>query len=166
MFTVRGCRPHAQPPSWGPPLVGCPRLLIQYISSYPPYPEDFPPSATWGRAMLWWQGTQLTWRSLLGVLINSVIYSICTFQSFLYNAFGSKFHTFEIIGSSCRHLVFRITYLPRIAIVLDIGAGKVRWILPLALCFLLMTAVLKVCLCSRHECIIQIYVCCILKYVQ
>ena len=30
------------------PLVGCPRLLIQYIRSYPP-------SATCGRAMLWWQ---------------------------------------------------------------------------------------------------------------
>jgi hypothetical protein len=23
----------------GPPLVGCPRLLMQYISSYPPYLE-------------------------------------------------------------------------------------------------------------------------------
>jgi hypothetical protein len=25
----------------GPPLVGCPRLLIQYIHSYPPYLEAF-----------------------------------------------------------------------------------------------------------------------------
>jgi hypothetical protein len=39
--------------AWGPPLVGCPRLLIQYIRSYPPYLEDFPPSATWGRTMPW-----------------------------------------------------------------------------------------------------------------
>jgi hypothetical protein len=45
----------------GPPLVGCPWLLILYIRSYPPYPEDFLPSATWGRAMPWWQGTHLTW---------------------------------------------------------------------------------------------------------
>jgi len=37
-------------PNWGPPLVGCPPLLIQYIRSYPPYwrpflhpqPEDAP----------------------------------------------------------------------------------------------------------------------------
>jgi hypothetical protein len=25
------------PQAGGPPLVGCPRLLIQYIRSYPPY---------------------------------------------------------------------------------------------------------------------------------
>jgi hypothetical protein len=61
IFTVRGCRPHSQPPSWRTTPVGCPRLIIQYIRSYPPYPEDFPPSATWGRAMPWWQGTHLTW---------------------------------------------------------------------------------------------------------
>ena len=29
------------PQSGGPPLVGCPRLLIQYIRSYPPYPRPF-----------------------------------------------------------------------------------------------------------------------------
>jgi hypothetical protein len=32
-FTVSSCKPQAE----GPPLVGCPRLLIQYICSYPPY---------------------------------------------------------------------------------------------------------------------------------
>jgi hypothetical protein len=52
--------PTPNPKAGGPPLVGCPRLLIQYIRSYPLYPEDFPPSATWGRAMPWWQGTHLT----------------------------------------------------------------------------------------------------------
>jgi hypothetical protein len=41
--------PTLNPQAGGPPLIGCPRLLIQYIRS-------FPPSATWGRAMLWWQG--------------------------------------------------------------------------------------------------------------
>ena len=44
------------PQAGGPPLVGCPRLLIQYIRGYPPYLEAVPPSATWGRAMPWWQG--------------------------------------------------------------------------------------------------------------
>jgi hypothetical protein len=28
-------------------LVDCQRLLIQYIRSYPPYPEAFTPPATW-----------------------------------------------------------------------------------------------------------------------
>jgi hypothetical protein len=53
--------PLPNPQSGGPSLVGCPRLLIQYISSYPPYwrpflhpqPEDAPcrgdrdPLTTW-----------------------------------------------------------------------------------------------------------------------
>ena len=30
-----------KPQAGGPPLVGCPRLLIQYISSYPPYQRPF-----------------------------------------------------------------------------------------------------------------------------
>jgi hypothetical protein len=46
IFTVRGCGPTPNPKAGGPPLVGCQRLLIQYIRSYPPYPEDLPPSAT------------------------------------------------------------------------------------------------------------------------
>jgi hypothetical protein len=39
----------------GSPLVRCPRLFIQYIRSYPPYLEAVSPSATWERAMPWWQ---------------------------------------------------------------------------------------------------------------
>ena len=31
-----------KPQAGGPPLVGCPRLLIQYIRSYPPQREDAP----------------------------------------------------------------------------------------------------------------------------
>jgi hypothetical protein len=31
--------PRPTPQAGGPPLVGCPRLLIQYIRSYPPYLE-------------------------------------------------------------------------------------------------------------------------------
>jgi hypothetical protein len=38
-----------------PPLVGCPRMFIQYVRSYPPYMEAVSPSATWGRVMPWWQ---------------------------------------------------------------------------------------------------------------
>jgi hypothetical protein len=33
---VRSCYPHAQPQAGGSPLVGCPRLLILYIRSFPP----------------------------------------------------------------------------------------------------------------------------------
>jgi hypothetical protein len=38
-FTVRSCSPTPNPKAGGPPLVSCPRLLIQYIRSYPPYLE-------------------------------------------------------------------------------------------------------------------------------
>ena len=34
-------RPSPNPQVGGPPLVGCPRLLIQYIRSYPPYRRPF-----------------------------------------------------------------------------------------------------------------------------
>jgi len=41
LFTVRNCQHLAQPPVGGPPLVGCSRLLIQYIRSYPTYLRPF-----------------------------------------------------------------------------------------------------------------------------
>jgi hypothetical protein len=43
------------PQGGGPPLVGCPRLRIQYIRSYPLYLETVSPSTTWGLTMQWWQ---------------------------------------------------------------------------------------------------------------
>ena len=42
------------PQSAGPPLVGCPRLLIQYIRSQPPYLKNVSPYSTWRRAMPRW----------------------------------------------------------------------------------------------------------------
>jgi hypothetical protein len=42
----------------GPPFVCCPRLLIQYIRSYLPYPVAV---STCGRAMPWWQATHSTY---------------------------------------------------------------------------------------------------------
>ena len=41
VFTVRNCQHLAQPQAGGPPIVGYPRLLIQYIRSYPPYWRPF-----------------------------------------------------------------------------------------------------------------------------
>jgi hypothetical protein len=38
-FMARSCWPQALPPAGGPTLVGCPRLLIQYIRCYLPYLE-------------------------------------------------------------------------------------------------------------------------------
>jgi hypothetical protein len=36
--------------AWRSPLVGCPRLLTQYIRTYPPYLEAVRPTETWGWA--------------------------------------------------------------------------------------------------------------------
>jgi len=33
--------PSPNPQAGGPPLIGCPRLLIQFIRSYPPYRRPF-----------------------------------------------------------------------------------------------------------------------------
>ena len=38
---VRSCKHSPNPQDGGPPLVGCPRLLIQYIRSYPPHWKPF-----------------------------------------------------------------------------------------------------------------------------
>ena len=53
---------HPTPQAGGPPLGGFPRLLlIQYIRSYAPYLDTFPPSAVQGRAMLWGQRATYHW---------------------------------------------------------------------------------------------------------
>jgi hypothetical protein len=41
-FHGEGLLPLAQPLTRGPPLVGCPRLLIQHIRNYPPHLETVP----------------------------------------------------------------------------------------------------------------------------
>jgi hypothetical protein len=56
VFTVRSCQHLAQPPSWR--TTPC-RLSATAYSIYwqlPSILEAVPPSATWGRAMPWWQG--------------------------------------------------------------------------------------------------------------
>ena len=40
-FAGRGFSPSPKPQAGGPPLVGCSRLLIQFIRSYPPYRRSF-----------------------------------------------------------------------------------------------------------------------------
>ena len=40
----------------GPPSVSSPWMLVQYFRNIPSILEAVPPSATWGRAMPWWQG--------------------------------------------------------------------------------------------------------------
>jgi len=42
-------------------LLGCPRLLIQYIRSYTPHLEAVHPYATRERDKLWRPGTHLSW---------------------------------------------------------------------------------------------------------
>jgi hypothetical protein len=52
------------PQAGGPPLVGCPRLLFQYIRSHPPYLEAVTPSIIWGRAMYMCINLLVTWTSV------------------------------------------------------------------------------------------------------
>jgi len=57
----------------GPPLVGCPRLLIQCIRSYPPHPETVPPARTWRSAILWW--LDHTYHGLVGATGSKVVWN-------------------------------------------------------------------------------------------
>jgi hypothetical protein len=54
---VRDVNPMPNTHFGGPHLVIGPWLIIQCIRSYQPWLETVPPTATRGRAKLWWQGT-------------------------------------------------------------------------------------------------------------
>jgi hypothetical protein len=85
--------PSPNPQSGGPPTVGCPRLLIQYIRSYPPYLERCFLSATRGRAMPWWQWTYSTWLELSYRSKNygvEVTFNLMTSPLSLTNLIGSN----------------------------------------------------------------------------
>jgi hypothetical protein len=104
--------PTLNPQAGGPPPVGCPRLLIRYIRSYSPYPQDFPPSATWGRAMPWWEGTHLTWVALLVVIF------IITLIIFYEASFSPSSCNFLYLVSECSvqqfvHTLLCLCYLLR-----------------------------------------------------
>jgi hypothetical protein len=62
VFSISHQQPLPPFPAGGPPLVGCQRLLVQYIRSYLPQMEAVSPTATWEHTMPWWQG--LTYQSL------------------------------------------------------------------------------------------------------
>ena len=63
-YAKESLTPLPTPPTGGPPCVGCPRLLIQYICSSPPYWKPSAPSATWERTMPWWQWlSRITYRT-------------------------------------------------------------------------------------------------------
>jgi hypothetical protein len=56
-------RTSPNPQARGTPLVGCPRLLIQYTRSYHPHLKTVSPRTIWGLDMPWWQ--RQTWASFL-----------------------------------------------------------------------------------------------------
>jgi hypothetical protein len=91
--------PNAQP--GGPPLVGCPRLFTQYIPSDRPYLEAVPPTATWRRAMPWWQGP--TYRHVIFV---TYIFIFCRQRTFTRRTGG---HCLDLWSTpSSRHYCIRI----------------------------------------------------------
>jgi len=57
----------------GPPLIGCPRLLIHYIRSYPSHIETVPPARTWRSAILWW--LDHTYHGLVGTTGSKIVWN-------------------------------------------------------------------------------------------
>ncbi|KAJ4446561.1 hypothetical protein ANN_13258 [Periplaneta americana] len=60
--------PSPNPQAGGPPLIGCPRLLIQYIRSYPPYLEAVSSIRNLRKRHAMVIGTHNTWISQLCTL--------------------------------------------------------------------------------------------------
>ena len=56
IFTARSCRHLAQPPSWRTTPCRLSAIIYSIYSQLPSILEAVPTSATWGRAMPWWQG--------------------------------------------------------------------------------------------------------------
>ena len=55
-FPARSSYHLAQPPSWKTTPCRLSAIAYSIYSRYPPYLQAIPLSATWGRAMPWWQG--------------------------------------------------------------------------------------------------------------
>ena len=71
-----------------PPLIGCPRLLVQYIRSYSPYLEAVSPSATWRRHDVV-TGTQLSlWQ---GPTYHGVLVYLTSFSGRLLEKWETKY---------------------------------------------------------------------------
>jgi hypothetical protein len=84
------------PQAGGPPLVGCPRLLIQYIRSYHPYLEVAFPSVSWGRAMPWW----------LGPTYHGMCSHVSLKNCFLYLRVSLQFRTHVYIDEILRESIY------------------------------------------------------------
>jgi hypothetical protein len=65
-FTVTDCQLHIQPPKLEDHLLSavCNCLFDTFAATLHILRSSLP-SATWGRAMPWWQGTHLTWKQLM-----------------------------------------------------------------------------------------------------
>jgi hypothetical protein len=61
--TVRSCNPTPNPKLEDHPLSAVRDCLFNIFAATLHTWRASPPSATWGRAMPWWQGTHLTWRN-------------------------------------------------------------------------------------------------------
>jgi hypothetical protein len=90
--------PTPNPQAGGPLLVDCARLFIQHIRSILQNWRGSPPSATWGRAMPWWQGNHLTWEEITTRWENSIrIFIIYTVHKYSY---GDKIKENNMIRTS------------------------------------------------------------------
>jgi hypothetical protein len=58
------CSSQPNPHAWAPPLVGCPRLLFSIFTATLQIWTPSPLSATWERAVPWWQETYLNMKPI------------------------------------------------------------------------------------------------------
>jgi len=71
VFTVRSCQHPAHPPRWRTTPCRLSATANSICSQLPSILEAVPPTATWGRAALWWQGPTYHGHVFLAPLISS-----------------------------------------------------------------------------------------------
>jgi len=86
-----------------PPLGGGRCVFIQYIYNHPPHPEAVLQSATWGRAMLWWQGP--TYHGFRSIQVTYYMVCFTGLPSSLIHD-----HDCNIIQHSCKWLCHEVIY--------------------------------------------------------
>ena len=85
LFVMRCCQPLAQTPRWSTTPCWLSTTAFSIYSQLPSTLEAVPPSATWGRAMPWWQ--EPTYHGLICLLLRLIWISLTVSTSHILGGF-------------------------------------------------------------------------------
>jgi hypothetical protein len=97
LFTMRNCHHLAQPPSWRTTPCRLSSTPYSIYSQLPSIYDAVPPSATWGRALPWWQGP--TFKGV-GLMCLSIVYPFQSSTTEIWNS-SSRTFTRTVMRHNC-----------------------------------------------------------------